>query len=165
MLYAFADHQGVCIVAAGIRDAKYPERVALQLLREMLDKVRNTQGDEMLADARAGSLSTPLRKIFRDLMRTYSDPGSQDKATEVREKVDQLKGIMQDNVKRILETHVTMDQLQNSSASMSSQANQFLKQSVDLRRQVQLRNLKIKVIFGGCVVALLLYLAMPFLDF
>ena len=31
---------------------------------------------------------------------------------QVREKVDQLKGIMQDNVKKILETHVTLESLE-----------------------------------------------------
>ena len=50
--------------------------------------------------------------------------------------MDQLKGIMQDNVKKILETHVTLESLEslpraelkggvalrNSSSSMSSQA-------------------------------------------
>lgn len=81
---------------------------------------------------------------MKDVIKTYNDPAALDKTTEVREKVDQLKGIMQDNVKRILETHVTLESLENSSSSMSSQANRFLRQSVDLRRQIQLRNLKIK---------------------
>ncbi|CAJ1361687.1 unnamed protein product [Effrenium voratum] len=168
VLYTFADPQALCLLAVGIRDAQYPERVAVQLLREMADKVRNSQGDELLLEAKSGSLSKPLRKLMMDTMRTYNDAGAQDKTTEVREKVDQLKGIMQemsvvrvtgwrwqvllilagrkidtvshdaveDNVKKILETHVTLESLENSSSSMSSQANKFLKQSVDLRRQV-----------------------------
>ncbi|CAE7467944.1 sybB [Symbiodinium natans] len=96
--------------------------------------------------------------------RRNNDAGAPDKTTEVREKVDQLKGIMQDNVKKILETHVTLESLENSSSSMSSQANKFLKQSVDLRRQIQCRNLKIKAICGTCVAALILYIAMPFIS-
>ena len=47
------------------------------------------------------------------LNRTYNDAGAHDKTTEVREKVDQLKGIMQDNVKKILETHVTLESLES----------------------------------------------------
>ncbi|CAE7892797.1 sybB, partial [Symbiodinium sp. KB8] len=69
-----------------------------------------------------------------------------------------------DNVKKILETHVTLESLENSSSSMSSQANKFLKQSVDLRRQIQCRNLKIKAICGTCVAALILYIVMPFIS-
>merc|ERR1719411_2432267 len=97
-------------------------------------------------------------------MKTYNDAGNQDKTTEVRQQVDELKGIMQDNVKRILETHVTLESLENSSSSMSSQANRFLKQSVDLRRQIQFRNLKVKVICGVCIGAVTLYVSMPFLN-
>lgn len=164
VLYTFADSQALCLLAVGIRDAQYPERVAVQLLRDVADKVKNSQGDEALLEAKSGSLSKPLRKLLTDLMRTYNDAGSQDKTTEVREKVDQLKGIMQDNVKKILETHVTLESLENSSSSMSSQANKFLKQSVDLRRQIQFRNLKIKALVGTCVAAVILYIVVPFIN-
>ena len=164
ILYTFADPQALCLLAVGLRDADYPERVAVQLLREMADKVRNSQGDEVLLEAKAGSLSKPLRKLMTDIMKSYNDATAHDKTTEVREKVDQLKGIMQDNVKKILETHVTLESLENSSSSMSSQANRFLKQSVDLRRQIQFRNLKIKALFGTCVAALILYIVMPFIN-
>ncbi|CAK9059689.1 unnamed protein product [Durusdinium trenchii] len=164
ILYTFADPQALCLLAVGIRDADYPERVAVQLLRELADKARNSQGDEVLLEAKSGSLSKPLRKLMTDMMRTYNDAGAHDKTTEVREKVDQLKGIMQDNVKKILETHVTLESLEDSSSSMSSQANKFLKQSVDLRRQIQFRNLKIKALFGTCVAAVILYIAMPFIN-
>jgi len=163
VVFAYTDPQALTLVAVGIRDADYPERVASQLLREAVDKVRNSQGDELLTEAKAGTLSKPLRKILTELMRTYNDAGSHDKTTEVREKVDQLKGIMQDNVKKILETHVTLESLENSSSSMSSQANKFLRQSVDLRRQIQFRNLKIKAIFGTCVSGIILYFCLPFL--
>eukprot|EP00927_Polykrikos_kofoidii_P003278 TRINITY_DN11307_c0_g1_i2.p1 TRINITY_DN11307_c0_g1~~TRINITY_DN11307_c0_g1_i2.p1 ORF type:complete len:234 (-),score=54.69 TRINITY_DN11307_c0_g1_i2:126-827(-) len=159
VMHAFADASALCVLVAGIRDSQYPDRVALQLLRDFADKVLNTSGDELLSEARPGALSTPLRKLMRDLMKSYGDPAANDKTTEVREKVDQLKGIMQDNVKRILETHVTLESLENSSNSMSSQANNFLRQSVDLRRQVQFRNLKIKLILATVVVAFILYLA------
>merc|ERR1711972_882446 len=161
-LYAFADEQGVTICVAGVRDSQYPERVVNQLLKDFAEKSRNSQGNELLNEARSGSLSKPLKNTMRDLMSQYGSATSHDKTTEVRAQVDQLKGIMQDNVKRILETHVTLDQLQNSSQNMSSQANQFLRQSVDLRRQVQFRNLKVKVLMGVCAGGVIAYFALPF---
>jgi len=160
-LYAYADSQGSLIVVPGVRDKEYPERVAQQLLKDLTDKAKSSQGDDLLAAARAGSLSKPLRSAMRELMQSYAFAGSHDKTTEVKEKVDQLNGIMQSNVKRILETHATLDQLQNNSQSMSAQANQFLKQSVDLRRQVQIRNFKVKAICAVCVLSLVAYFALP----
>lgn len=162
-LYAFADLTALCVLAVGIRDKQYPERVALNCLREFADKVFTAQGTEILEQARPGALSTPLRKTMQDLMKQYNDVGKQDTTAKVQGQVDNLKGIMQDNVKQILETHVTLESLQNSSESMSSQANQFLRQSVDLRRQVQYRNLKLKIIMGVCISSLVVYFAMPFI--
>merc|ERR1711920_89917 len=102
---------------------------------------------------------------MRELIRTHGEPSVRDKTTEVRVKVDELKGIMQDNVKRILETHVTLETLGNSSETMNVQANRFLKQSTDLRKQIQMRNFKVKLIAGGCVAALVLYITTIFVDF
>eukprot|EP00438_Fugacium_kawagutii_P014510 Skav224395 [mRNA] locus=scaffold2452:105652:115235:- [translate_table: standard] len=86
ILYTFADSQALCLLAVGIRDAQYPERVALQLLRDVADKVKNSQGDEGLLEAKSGSLSKPLRKLLTDIMRraerTYNDAGAHDKTTE-----------------------------------------------------------------------------------
>lgn len=163
VLHSCVDPQGLCLMVAGVRSTQYPERVVVQMLRELAEKVRTSQGVDVLSESRAGSLTTSLKTTMKDLIRSYSDAAAHDKTAEVREKVDQLKGVMQDNVKRILETHVTLESLENSSSSMSTQANRFLRQSVDLRRQLQFRNLKIKVIFGVCVLSAGLYAAMPFL--
>jgi len=164
VLHAFADPQALCLLVAGVRDPQYPDRIALQMLRELSDKVRNSQGEDIMSEAKAGALTTPMKKSMKELMKSYNDISAHDKTSEVREKVDALKGIMQDNVKKILETHVSLESLENNSASMSSQANRFLRQSVDLRRQIQYRNLKIKIIAGACVVAMLIYIGTMFVD-
>jgi vesicle-associated membrane protein 7 len=165
VLHVLADAQALCVLVAGVRSRQYPERVASQLLRDLGDKARNCQGDDILAKAQAGALSTPLRKTMKDLMKSYNNVGAHDKTTEVRAKVDDLKGIMQDNVKKILETHVTLESLENNSSSMNAQANRFLRQSVDLRRQVQMRNLKLKMIVGLCATAVVVYIAQMFIEF
>mmetsp|Transcript_56434 Transcript_56434/g.160783 ORF Transcript_56434/g.160783 Transcript_56434/m.160783 type:complete len:233 (+) Transcript_56434:53-751(+) len=165
VLHVLADAQAFCFLVAAVRSRQYPDRVAGQLLRELGKKARNCQGDENLAKAQAGALSTPLRKTMKDLMKSYNDVGAHDKTIEVRQKVNDLKGIMQDNVKKILESHATLETLENNSSSMNAQANRFLRQSVDLRRQMQMRNLKLKLIAGLCATAVVVYIAQMFIDF
>lgn len=165
VLYAMADQTGIMVYGCALRDKDYPERLALQLLRDLCDKFRNTQGDQMLETARPGTLSKPMKKQMRDLMKQYDDVESQDKASEVQAKVNQIQGIMQDNVKRILESHQTMDTLESRSANMSTQANQFLRQSVDLRRQMQWRDLKLKIISGVVISSALAYVVFSVVDF
>lgn len=77
-------------------------------------------------------------------------------------KVDNLKEGMQDNVRKILETHHNLESLEQRTDNMSRQADQFLKQSVDLRRAIQWRDMKLKITIGCVCSAVLLYFIMMF---
>jgi hypothetical protein len=81
-----------------------------------------------------------------------------DKTAQVREKVEQVQGVMQDNVRRILDNHTNLEGLEEKTDTMSRQANQFLKQSVDLRRQMQLKNLKLKLCLGITGAIIVIYI-------
>merc|ERR1712061_48488 len=85
-----------------------------------------------------------------------------DKTFEVQGKVEELKENMQDNVRRILETHHNLENLEQRTDSMSRQADQFLKQSVDLRRAIQWRNFKLKLVMGAIGASVLTYTIFAF---
>mmetsp|Transcript_2110 Transcript_2110/g.4900 ORF Transcript_2110/g.4900 Transcript_2110/m.4900 type:complete len:237 (-) Transcript_2110:441-1151(-) len=145
-----------CLYAVGIRDAGYPERLAYACLTEVLERVHITQGDA-LHHLSSLSLTKPLKKPVREIMKRYQ-LADRDKTFEVQTKVEELKENMQDNVRRILETHHNLENLEQRTDNMSRQADQFLKQSVDLRRAIQWRNMKLKLVIGGMGVAFLLYI-------
>lgn len=164
-LYAFVDAENTCIIFAGIRDKQYPERVVAKLLRETSDKVRNSETKQSIEGAREGSLSKAFNKPFRELIKNFGDATQHDKVSEANHQVLQVQGIMQENVKRILDTHNALEGLQESSSNMQTEANRFLKQSKDLKRQMELRNIKIKIMFGLCIGAVLAYFILPFIEF
>lgn len=156
-LYLAADASAVCVYCVCINDPMYPERTAWQLVDEFTTKMQQLHGDAV-ASAPAESLSRNSKVAMKDLMTKYDNPTSLDKTAEVRQKVDQVQGIMQDNVKKILDTHTNLEGLEEKTDGMSRQANQFLKQSVDLRRQMQIRNLKLKIILGVLMLAIIIYI-------
>jgi len=160
-VYVLADKQAMCVVAVAVRGQRYPERLAQGLLDELIEKVRSSETDETLSEAQAGKFRGAWRATLKDLVKSYNDPASLDKVSAVHEKVDKVKGLMQDNVKKILETHVSLETLQTKSCAMSASADQFLKQSVCLKRQIQLRNLRVKVLVAGCSCALGAYFIVP----
>ena len=115
------------------------------------------------------SLSRNFKKQMKDLMGKYDQPGNVDKTAQVREKVEAVQGVMQDNVRRILDTvswifpackfqHTNLEGLEEKTDSMSRQANQFLKQSVDLRRQMQMRNLWLKLCVGVTILTIFIWI-------
>jgi len=94
-------------------------------------------------------------------MLTYDDPAAVDQVAQVHERVEDLKCVMQENVRQILETHASVASLESKSQAMTAAADQFMKQSVSLKRQVQLRNLKVKALLVSFVCAFILYLLIP----
>jgi len=161
-VYALADARATCIVAVGLRGGlyPYPPRVAWEMLKKFVDAVQQQELD--LGGAKAGTLALPLKKPMQDIMKSYSEPGDQDSVTQVQQKVDGVKSLMHENVRKILETHTTLDNLQDKSADMNASALKFVQQSTDLKRQMQIRNLKVKAALAISVVALGAYALLPF---
>lgn len=162
-VYALADARGLAVYAAGVRGAGYPERVAQQLLRALAERVAASQGEEALLEAGAGSLTAPLKRELRALMGAYEDPAAVDQVAQVHEKVEGLKCVMQENVRQILEAHASVAALQDKSQTMTAAADKFVKQSVNLKRQVQCRDLKVKAMVIAFLCLLVFYLLLPVL--
>mmetsp|Transcript_35309 Transcript_35309/g.56831 ORF Transcript_35309/g.56831 Transcript_35309/m.56831 type:complete len:243 (+) Transcript_35309:105-833(+) len=163
-LFALLDNKSVCLLVVGISGGSYPDRLAYQLLGELAEAVLNKCGHELIAEAKAGQFASPLAEVMRDLIRSYNEPAKIDRVLEVHQKVDSLKFVMQDNVRKILETHASLESLEQSSSSMTAAANRFLKQSANLKQQLQLRNLKVKVITACCISAVVAYMSLPLIS-
>ncbi len=159
-LLMMADGRGQIVFTSCINDPNFSDKMAWQLVDEFMREMVTLHGEATLMSAPAESLSRASKKPMRDIMAKYDAPANAgaDRTTEVRQKVEQVQGIMQDNVKRMLDNQTTVESLEEKTDGMSKQANQFLKQSVDLRRQMQLRNLKLKIILGIIVTAILVYI-------
>jgi hypothetical protein len=161
-VYALGDPQNMFMVAVGVRGGlyPYPPRLVWELLQKLLANVQGADID--VNAAQAGALSLPLKKPMLELMQSYNEPGEQDAVTQVQEKVDAIKSVMEDNVKKIVERHTTLEALQDKSAEMNSSAEQFVRTSVNLKRQMELRNLKVKAIIVVAATALGTYVLLPF---
>merc|ERR1712232_465335 len=112
-MYALADSQALIVIAVGFRGQQYPDRVARELLQELAIKIHAIVGVEHLCEAKPGALTATLKGELKEAIKNYSDPAKIDRVSQLHAKVDQVKDLMQDNVKNILETHVTLEHLQN----------------------------------------------------
>jgi hypothetical protein len=158
-LYIMSDARGQIVFASCINDANFSDKIAWQLTEEFMKETVALHGEATLMSAPAESLSRASKKSMKDIMQKYdSSSAPSDKTTEVRQKVEQVQGIMQENVRKMLDNQTNVESLEEKTDGMSKQANQFLKQSVDLRRQMQLRNLKLKIIIGIIVTAIIVYI-------
>jgi len=177
-LLSGAAHALVCprslLVFVVVVRGRYPEQLSMRLLRELAEEVAAVESDERLANAEAGELGGAFRSLLRDVSKRYGDPARLQDYAVAREKVDKVKELMPDNIRKILEAHaafdavpgaVTVGAVAGSAAAAPSEeisdcASQFLKQSVGVRREVKLRNVRLKVLVAACTSVFVIYTSM-----
>jgi len=159
-MFAVADAQALAIVAVTFQ-GPVPERVARDFLQELASSVRLVVNEERVSEARLGKLNVEFKKALKDTVKSQNDPSKMDRVLEAQAKVEQVKGLMQENVKKILETHVTLENLQDKSQNMSQSADLFLKRSTAAKRQLQWSNIRVKVMVAASVATVLLIVTLP----
>jgi len=157
-LYMLADRELGCIYAVSMRGSAYPERHAFALLGEFVQTVSRHEDSDSLAVVPSGSLTKPLRKPLRDLMEKYDNPATFDATADVSARVDNVKIVMQDNIKKVLETHENIDRLESKTDNLNSQAAQFHQSANDLRKVMWWRKTKVLILIGVVVAAILAYI-------
>eukprot|EP00919_Chromeraceae_sp_WS-2016_P049290 GHVR01116688.1.p1 GENE.GHVR01116688.1~~GHVR01116688.1.p1 ORF type:complete len:272 (+),score=71.58 GHVR01116688.1:51-866(+) len=162
-LFLMADRQLTCIYALASKDPNYPERHAFAALADVMKIVTEKYPDGALRSASRLSLSKPLKKTVMDVVERYDNLTKFDKTAEVRGKVENVKEVMQENVKKILATHGNLELLEDKTASMKDSAQQFSRNTNEVKKKERWRNVKVMVIIGVILLALLLYLLVPFM--
>uniref|UniRef100_A0A0E0EP08 Uncharacterized protein n=1 Tax=Oryza meridionalis TaxID=40149 RepID=A0A0E0EP08_9ORYZ len=80
------------------------------------------------------------------------------KLSKVKAHLTEVKGIMMDNIEKILERGEKIELLVGKTETLQSQADSFHRHGRELRRKMWLQNLRFKLMVGGAVAALILFL-------
>eukprot|EP00922_Rhytidocystis_sp_ex-Travisia-forbesii_P049852 GHVS01074169.1.p1 GENE.GHVS01074169.1~~GHVS01074169.1.p1 ORF type:complete len:237 (-),score=33.32 GHVS01074169.1:364-1074(-) len=161
--FLLADNDLCALYGVACRTKSYPERHAFALLGEVVRLVGSSLEDggdvrSYLNSLPMGGLTKQLRKPLKELTERFDQPTKFDKAAEVQAKVDSTKGVMEENLKKILESHAHIGTLQDKTDNLASSASQFNRSAGDLRRMMWLRKIKVSIILGIVVAAVVAYL-------
>jgi hypothetical protein len=135
------------------------ERVAWKMLVELEQNIQLSGVD--LTSSTPDSLTAPLKKILRGCLQKDAEGG--DKLAEVQGQVDKVTGIMQTNVKTMMDNRIVLDGLDEKADALAEQGSSFLKQSQDLRHQMRMRALKMKCCVILSILSILGYFVVGFL--
>eukprot|EP01112_Ceratiomyxa_fruticulosa_P014951 TRINITY_DN4341_c0_g1_i1.p1 TRINITY_DN4341_c0_g1~~TRINITY_DN4341_c0_g1_i1.p1 ORF type:complete len:171 (+),score=38.47 TRINITY_DN4341_c0_g1_i1:1119-1631(+) len=83
------------------------------------------------------------------------------KTQQVIEQVEEVKGIMHNNIELMLQNHDKVENLQDKTEMMSSNAKQFKRQATAVKRQMWWRNLKLQIIIVLVVLGVLAIIIVP----
>lgn len=87
------------------------------------------------------------------LQQRFDQANATDKVSRVQERVDDVKGIMNQNIQILLENHDKAEVLENKSAHLAEQANLFRKAGRNLKRFYLWQNAKFGAAAGTAVTA------------
>lgn len=74
---------------------------------------------------------------------------------QVQEQVNEVVGIMQDNIDKVMQRGEQLDSLQNKTDDLQNNSLQFKRGANKVRKMMWWKDMKMKLILGGVVVVLI----------
>ncbi|KAG9459011.1 hypothetical protein H6P81_003519 [Aristolochia fimbriata] len=85
-------------------------------------------------------------------------PEEMSKLSKLKAQMTEVKGIMMDNIEKVLERGERIELLVDKTESLQFQADSFQRQGRQLRRKMWLQNLRLKLMVAGAALALIIIL-------
>ncbi|XP_059660255.1 vesicle-associated membrane protein 721-like [Cornus florida] len=142
-----------CIVAVESAGRQIP----MVFLERIKEDFTNKYGGGKAATAVANSLNKEFGPKLKDQMQYCVDhPEEISKLAKVKAQVSEVKGVMMENIEKVLDRGEKIELLVDKTDTLHSQAQDFRSQGTQMRRKMWLQNMKIKLIVLGILIALIL---------
>ncbi|PAN10193.1 hypothetical protein GQ55_2G072700 [Panicum hallii var. hallii] len=153
--FNFLLHRGYayCVVAK----ESVPKNVSVAFLERLKDDFMKRYGGGKADTALAKSLNKEYGPVIKQHIQYVLDHSEElDKTLKVQAQVSEVKNIMLDNIEKTLGRGEKLSELQDKTSDLHSQAQEFKKQGVKIRRKTWLQNMKIKLVVLGILLLLVL---------
>lgn len=148
------------IVYYAITEDDYERSRAFQFLGEIKKKFQTNYGDLALT-ALPYAMDNDFSTVLNAQMQKYSRPVVEEpeasKVDEVRNQLDELKGIMVKNIDSLTQRGENLNLLIDKTEDLSSSSVTFKKTSTNLARKLLWKNIKLTVI-GIVIVVIIIYI-------
>lgn len=138
----------------GICAREYPQRAAFKLLGELKREFEERFGKDVHA-ARHSSLSRPARELFRAICDKYNAVENVDKVAAVSLQVEEVKGVMQNNIQSVLRNQENIETLLDQTDTMKNQASDFHRTANRAKNKMWWKNAKLQLVIIILVIAII----------
>ncbi|XP_013793616.1 vesicle-associated membrane protein 4-like isoform X1 [Limulus polyphemus] len=83
------------------------------------------------------------------------------KVRQVQFQVDEVTGIMKENIGKIMERGDRLEELEDKSEMLSTHADQFTSSAKKMRNRMWWRNIKMKILLAVVIIVILLIIFVP----
>uniref|UniRef100_J3MJS1 V-SNARE coiled-coil homology domain-containing protein n=1 Tax=Oryza brachyantha TaxID=4533 RepID=J3MJS1_ORYBR len=145
--------QGYCVVAK----ESVPKNVSVAFLERLKDDFTKRYGGGKADTALAKSLNKDYGPVIKQHMQYVLDHSEEiEKTLKVQAQVSEVKNIMLENIEKTLGRGEKLSELQDKTSDLRSQAQEFKRQGVKIRRKTWLQNMKIKLVVLGILLLLVI---------
>ena len=146
-----------CVVAV--------ESVGRQIPMAFLERIKEDFtkrfGGGKAATAAAKSLNREFGSKLKEHMQyCVEHPEEVSKLAKVKDQVSEVKGIMMENMEKVLDRGEKIEVLVDKTENLHYQAQDFRQQGTQLRRKMWYQNMKIKLIVLAIIIALILIIVL-----
>ncbi|CAI9778616.1 unnamed protein product [Fraxinus pennsylvanica] len=155
--YLVEDGFTYCVVAVQAIGRQIPMAFLERIKEEFTEKY----GGVKAATAVANSLNREFGPNLKEQMQYCVDhPEEISKLAKVKAQVSEVKGVMMENIEKVLDRGEKIELLVDKTDNLSSQAQHFRTQGTQMRRKLWLQNMKTKLIILGIIIALILIIVL-----
>ena len=146
-----------CVVAVEAVGRQVP----IAFLERIKEDFTGRYGGGKAATAVANSLNKEFGSKLKEHMQYCVDhPEEISKLSKVKAQVSEVKGVMMENIEKVLDRGEKIELLVDKTENLRSQAQDFRQQGTQMRRKMWLQNMKIKLIVLGILIALILIIVL-----
>ncbi|KAA8494532.1 Vesicle-associated membrane protein [Porphyridium purpureum] len=142
-------------------DPSYPQRTAFQLLTEFRDEFSAEFGPAVRG-ARDGEMNKSGKRMVKAFMETYDQARNVDQLEGVKYQVDEVKGVMENNIQQALNNQENLDTLVDKTDVMRNEASNFQRSSQAAKNKFWWQNTTFMVLI--VIAAIVLVLVIVVLD-
>ncbi|KAK9086093.1 hypothetical protein Sjap_026504 [Stephania japonica] len=151
------DALAYCVVA----DESVGRQVPMAFLERVKDDFLNRYGGGKAATAAPNSLNKEFGPKLKEHMQYCIDhPEEISKLAKVKAQVSEVKGVMMENIEKVLDRGEKIELLVDKTENLHQQAQDFRSAGTKIRRKMWLQNMKIKLIVLGILIALILIIVL-----
>lgn len=138
----------------------YPKATAGQLLLDLQSKFTEYPNDILLSSP-ANGYTNIAQPFLSELCNRYEDLRGINKVATATNSVMNARYAVQESVERIMQNTANAQALEGKTHEMQNTAGNFSNKATQLKRLMYWRNLKLKILIGVIIVAILLYIIVP----
>ncbi|KAK6911252.1 v-SNARE, coiled-coil homology domain [Dillenia turbinata] len=151
--YLVDDGFTYCVVAV----ESVGRQVPIAFLERVKEDFNKRYGGGKAATAVAKSLNKEFGPKLKEHMQFCVDhPEEVSKLEKVKAQVSEVKGVMMENIEKVLDRGGKIELLVDKTENLRSQAQDFRQIGTKMRRKMWLKNMKIKLIVLGIIIVLIL---------